>query len=177
MKFSKIEFAVGCFIVAAIFCGVMLALKVAGLSFDFKDDSYRVYGYFDNVGSLKLRAPVKIGGVVIGRVSEIHVDPEKLVPVVEMEIQQKYNTLSSESKASILTAGLIGEQYIGITPGFYDEDMGTTYLQDGDRINDTGSAIVLEDLIGKFLYSVNKSDSSSSESGGVAQAAEASNEQ
>ena len=61
MKFSKIEFAVGCFIVAAIFCGVMLALKVAGLSFDFKDDSYRVYGYFDNVGSLKLRAPVKIG--------------------------------------------------------------------------------------------------------------------
>ena len=94
-----------------------------------------------------------------------------------MEIQQKYNTLSSESKASILTAGLIGEQYIGITPGFYDEDMGTTYLQDGDRINDTGSAIVLEDLIGKFLYSVNKSDSSSSESGGVAQAADASNEQ
>ena len=72
-----------------------------------------------------------------------------------MEIQQKYNMLSSESKASILTAGLIGEQYIGITPGFYDEDMGTTYLKDGDRINDTGSAIVLEDLIGKFLYSVN----------------------
>ena len=104
---------------------------------------------------------VKIGGVVVGRVSNIYVDPEKLVPVVEMEIQQKYNMLSSESKASILTAGLIGEQYIGITPGFYDEDMGTTYLKDGDRINDTGSAVVLEDLIGKFLYSVNKSDSSS----------------
>lgn len=164
MKFSKIEFTVGCFIVAAIICGVMLALKVAGLTFNFKTDSYTVHGYFDNVGSLKLRSPVKIGGVVIGRVSNIYVDPEKLVPVVEMEIQQKYNMLSSESKASILTAGLIGEQYIGITPGFYDEDMGTTYLKDGDRINDTGSAIVLEDLIGKFLYSVNKSDSSSESS-------------
>ena len=71
-----------------------------------------------------------------------------------MEIDAKYNNLSSESKASILTAGLIGEQYIGITPGFYDEEMGSTYLKNGDRIADTGSAIVLEDLIGKFLYSV-----------------------
>ncbi len=156
MKFSKIEFTVGCFVIGAIFCGVMLALNVAGLTFDFKGSTYKVYGYFDNVGSLKLRAPVKIGGVLIGRVESIYVDREKMTPVVVMEIDKEYDNLSSESKAAILTAGLIGEQYVGITPGFYDEDLGTTYLKDGDRINDTGSAVVLEDLIGKFLYSVNK---------------------
>ena len=100
--------------------------------------------------------------MVIGRVSAIYVDKEKLVPVVKMEIESQYSELSSESKASVLTAGLIGEQYIGITPGFYDEDMGTTYLKDGDRIQDTGSAIVLEDLIGKFLYSVKGDDKNES---------------
>jgi len=163
VKFSKVEFSVGCFIMASIICGVFLALKVAGLTFSFNDHTYKVHGYFDNVGSLKLRAPVKIGGVVIGRVSNIYVDGERLIPVVEMEIEEKYSNLSSESKASILTAGLIGEQYIGITPGFYDEDMGTTYLKDGDKISDTGSAIVLEDLIGKFLYSVNKGNGNSTE--------------
>ena len=72
-----------------------------------------------------------------------------------MTIESKYDKLSSDSKVSILTAGLIGEQYIGLTPGFYDEDMGSTYLKNGDVIHDTGSAIVLEDLIGKFLYSLN----------------------
>jgi phospholipid/cholesterol/gamma-HCH transport system substrate-binding protein len=154
VKFSKLEFIVGCFVLAGIISGVVLALNVAGLTMSFKQDTYTVYGYFDNVGSLKLRAPVKIGGVVIGRVSSVKVDPKKLVPIVSMEIDAKYNNLSSESKASILTAGLIGEQYIGITPGFYDEEMGSTYLKNGDRIADTGSAIVLEDLIGKFLYSV-----------------------
>ncbi len=157
MKFNKLEFIVGCFVLAGIIAGVILALNVAGLTLNFNQDTYKVKGYFDNVGSLKLRAPVKIGGVVIGRVSNIYVDPEKLTPVVEMEIQVNYNNLSSDSKASILTAGLIGEQYIGITPGFYDEDLGSTYLKDGDVLSDTGSAIVLEDLIGKFLYSLQSS--------------------
>ncbi len=166
MKATKLEFIVGCFVFVGILCGVILALNVAGLTLSFKQDTYTVHGYFDNVGSLKLRAPVKIGGVVIGRVSGIAVDSQKLVPVVYMEIESKYNNLSSESKASILTAGLIGEQYIGIAPGFYDEDMGTTYLKDGDEVKDTGSAIVLEELIGKFLYSVqggaNKEESAAS---------------
>lgn len=165
MKFSKLEFLVGCFVLAGIISGVVLALNIAGLTLSFKQNTYTVYGYFDNVGSLKLRAPVKIGGVVIGRVSDIHVDSKKLVPVVTMEINSEFSNLSSESKASILTAGLIGEQYIGIIPGFYDEDMGTSYLQNGDQIADTGSAIVLEDLIGKFLYSVqgDKSESKKEE--------------
>ena len=81
-----------------------------------------------------------------------------LVPVVDIAINSEYKELSSESQASILTAGIIGEQYIGITPGFYDENLGTTYLQDGDYINNTKSAVVLEDLIAKFLYNSSVGD-------------------
>jgi phospholipid/cholesterol/gamma-HCH transport system substrate-binding protein len=134
---------------------VILALKVAGLTVNSESESYVLKAYFDNVGSLKIRAPVKVGGVVIGRVTNIYLDQEKYVPVVEMNISKKYDKLSNESKASILTAGLIGDQYIGVTPGFYDEEMGSTYLKNGDSFQDTGSAIVLEDLIGKFLYNMN----------------------
>ncbi len=152
MKYSKVEFLVGLFMLLGIGASVVMALKVAGLVLDSSSNTYTVYAKFDNVGSLKLRAPVRIGGVLIGRVEGIRLDPEEMVPVVEMSIDSTYNQISSESKASILTAGIIGEQYIGITPGFYDEDMGTTYLGNGDYFQDTGSAVVLEDLIAKFLY-------------------------
>ena len=95
----------------------------------------------------------------------ISLDPKTLSPVVELDIEKQYDKLSSESKASIQTAGIIGEQYISITPGFYDEDMGTTYLNDGDVIHDTGSALVLEDLISKFVFnsSADKKDSQDKE--------------
>ncbi len=152
MKFSKIEFLVGCFMLAGIFAGVMLALKVAGLTFAGQGDTYAVYASFDNIGSLKVRAPVKVGGVVIGRVSDISIDAKTFTPKVKLQIEDKYNELSDTSTASILTSGLLGEQYIGITPGFYDESMGTELLKNGDTITDTKSALVLEDLIGKFLY-------------------------
>jgi phospholipid/cholesterol/gamma-HCH transport system substrate-binding protein len=155
MKFSKIEFLVGLFVFFGLVSLVILALKVAGLTVNSESESYVLKAYFDNVGSLKIRAPVKVGGVVIGRVTNIYLDQEKYVPVVEMNISKKYDKLSNESKASILTAGLIGDQYIGVTPGFYDEEMGSTYLKNGDSFQDTGSAIVLEDLIGKFLYNMN----------------------
>ncbi len=155
MKFSKIEFLVGLFVLFGLVSLVILALKIAGLTVNSESESYVLKANFDNIGSLKIRAPVKVGGVVIGRVTNIYLDQEKYVPVVEMSISKKYDKLSNESKASILTAGLIGDQYIGVTPGFYDEEMGSTYLKDGDSFEDTGSAIVLEDLIGKFLYSMN----------------------
>lgn len=163
MKFSKIEFGVGLFMVIGIIAAVIMSLKVAGLVLDSSNDTYTVHAKFDNIGSLKLRAPVRIGGVVIGRVDNISLDPKDLVPVVDISIQKKYNELSSESKASILTSGIIGEQYISITPGFYDEDLGSTYLKDGDYIQDTGSAIVLEDLISKFLYNSSVADSANKE--------------
>ena len=159
MKFSKIEFGVGVFMIIGILAAVIMSLKVAGLVLDSSSQTYTVHAKFDNVGSLKLRAPVRIGGVLIGRVENITLDPHDLVPVVDIAIQSQYSDLSSESKASIQTAGIIGEQYISITPGFYDEELGSTYLQDGDYIQDTESAIVLEELISKFLYSSSVSDS------------------
>lgn len=165
MKFRKIEFFVGLFMVVGILAAVTMALKVAGLVLSSSGDSYLVKAKFDNIGSLKVRAPVRIGGVVIGRVESIELDKETLVPVVTMSIQSDFNELSSDSKASILTSGIIGEQYIGITPGFYDEEFGSTYLKNGDFISDTGSAVVLEDLISKFLYSSGVSGSSNSNSG------------
>ena len=152
MKFSNIEFLVGCFMLAGIFAGVMLALQVAGLTFGNKGDTYSQYAIFDNNGGLKVRSPVKIGGVVIGRVSDISIDAKSFTPKVEMQIDENYNQLSDTSTAAILTSGLLGEQYIGITPGFSDEEMGTEILKSGDAISDTKSAMVLEDLIGKFVY-------------------------
>ncbi len=138
---------------AGIIAAIVMALKVAGLVLDSGSESYTVSARFDNIGSLKLRAPVRIGGVLVGRVENIYLDPKTLSPVVEMAINTQYNEISSDSKASILTAGIIGEQYIGIVPGFYDEDLGSTYLKNGDFFQDTGSALVLEDLISKFAFS------------------------
>ncbi len=158
MKFSKVEFLVGLFMVLGIAAAVIMSLKVAGLVLDSSSSTYTVHAKFDNIGSLKLRAPVRIGGVLIGRVEAISLDEKDLVPVVDIAINSEYKELSSESQASILTAGIIGEQYIGITPGFYDENLGTTYLQDGDYINNTKSAVVLEDLIAKFLYNSSVGD-------------------
>ncbi|SPT69100.1 Probable phospholipid ABC transporter-binding protein mlaD [Anaerobiospirillum thomasii] len=164
MKFSKIEFGVGLFMILGIVASVIMALKVAGLVLDSSSDTYTVKAKFENIGSLKLRAPVKIGGVVIGRVSAITLDKKELVPVVEMSIESRFNELSDESKASIVTAGIIGEQYISITPGFYDEDLGSEYLKEGDFIRDTGSAVVLEELIAKFLYNSSSEDKSEDKS-------------
>lgn len=152
MKYAKTEILVGIFFLISIIGAVVLSLKVAGLVLNSSSNTYTVHAKFDNIGSLKLRAPVKIGGVLIGRVEGIRLDEKTLTPVVDLAIDAKYNQLSSESKASIQTAGIIGEQYIGITPGFYDEDLGSTYLKDGDSFTDTGSAVVLEDLIAKFAF-------------------------
>ena len=154
MKYLKAEIMVGIFMLLGIIAAVILALKVAGLVLNSNNQTYKVYANFENVGSLRIRAPIRIGG-----------DPKTLSPVVELDIEKQYDKLSSESKASIQTAGIIGEQYISITPGFYDEDMGSTYLKDGDVIHDTGSALVLEDLISKFVFnsSADKKDSQDKE--------------
>lgn len=164
MKYLKAEIMVGIFMLLGIIAAVILALKVAGLVLNSNNQTYKVYANFENVGSLRIRAPIRIGGVLIGRVGAISLDPN-LSPVVELDIEKQYDKLSSESKASIQTAGIIGEQYISITPGFYDEDMGSTYLKDGDVIHDTGSALVLEDLISKFVFnsSADKKDSQDKE--------------
>ncbi|MGL5948102.1 MAG: outer membrane lipid asymmetry maintenance protein MlaD [Aeromonas sp.] len=153
MKVCKIELLVGSFMLAGLGAALALALQVAGLSFEPAGETYTLRAQFENIGGLKPRSPVKVGGVVVGRVTAISLDAQAQVPVVTLEMEKTAGEFSDTSSAAILTSGLLGEQYIGLAPGFSDADMGTQMLKNGDRIMDTKSAIVLEDLIGKFLYS------------------------
>ncbi|WP_107850934.1 outer membrane lipid asymmetry maintenance protein MlaD [Oceanimonas marisflavi] len=156
MKYSKLEFSVGCFMLAGIGALLLLAFKVAGVSVNGQGETYTLYARFDNIGGLKVRSPVKVGGVVVGRVAGISLDAESQVPVVTLAVNRDAGEFAESSTAAILTSGLLGEQYLGITPGFADEDMGIGMLKDGDMIADTQSALVLEELIGKFIYSIGK---------------------
>ncbi|WP_115720020.1 outer membrane lipid asymmetry maintenance protein MlaD [Gallaecimonas mangrovi] len=147
----KIELLVGFFILIGIAAMLVLALKVAngGLAGDGK--TYTLFAKFDNVGGLKVRSPVKVGGVVVGRVESIKLDHSDFTAVVKMDIDAEYqNKFPETSSASILTSGLLGEQYIGLHPGFKDDSV--SMLKDGDYIEDTKSALVLEELIGQFLF-------------------------
>ncbi len=148
----RLEIAVGLFVVIALTALALLSFKVATWGASGGSDSYSLYARFDNIGGLKERAPIKIGGVVIGRVASISLEPETYVPIVELKINARYSHLSETSSASILTSGLLGEQYIGISPGFLLEDEGIEVLRPGDYIQDTKPAMVLEEMIGQFLY-------------------------
>ena len=117
-------------------------------------DTYKVYAYFDNIAGVTVRGKVTLAGVTIGKVTAVDLDRDSYTGRVTMEINQNVNNLPVDSTASILTAGLLGEKYIGISVGG-DEDV----LKDGSTIHDTQSALVLEDLSGKFLLnSVNKDE-------------------
>ncbi|WP_341502892.1 outer membrane lipid asymmetry maintenance protein MlaD [Gallaecimonas sp. GXIMD4217] len=146
----RIELLVGLFIALGVAAMLALSLRVANGSVGADGDSYRLLAKFDNVGGLKVRSPVKVGGVVVGRVESIRLDPEDFTPVVALQVSQEYNAFPETSSVAILTSGLLGEQYIGLQPGFMDESI--AILQDGDYIEDTKSALVLEELIGQFLF-------------------------
>lgn len=148
MRTRIIELAVGLFMVAGIAALFFLAIKASGLSEEADRPSYQVYASFQNAGGLTLRAKVTMAGVVIGRVTDIRLDPKTLKARVTMSIHKDVNEITTDSVASILTAGLLGEKYIGIVPGADD-----TFLKEGDEIADTQSSLVLEELIGKFLSS------------------------
>ncbi|AMG30266.1 outer membrane lipid asymmetry maintenance protein MlaD [Grimontia hollisae] len=152
----KTEFWVGTFVLAGIVAVLLLIFQVADVKSFSRTDHYTLQAHFDNIGGLKVRSPVKVGGVVVGRVSQISLSAPDYVPTVSMEIDRKFGYFPETSSAAILTSGLLGEQYIGIRPGFLDEDIDV--LQDGDLLEDTRSAMVLEDLIGQFLYSVGGSE-------------------
>lgn len=154
MRTRTLEMAVGLFLVAGFVALFFLAIKVSGLSDETSRPSYRLYASFQNAGGLTVRAKVTMAGVAIGRVSAITLDPKTLKAKVALDIYQDVNSIDNDSVASILTAGLLGEKYIGVVPGAGDET-----LKDGDEIEQTQSALVLEDLIGKFLSSMaNKPD-------------------
>ena len=146
MRMRIMEISVGAFILAGMMALVGLALNVSGLSMSSSDDTYTVYARFENIGGLTSRSKVTMSGVLIGHVTNIDLDKDQLVARVEMEIYDDVNFLSIDSSASILTAGLLGEKYIGVSVGFEEE-----YMQEGDYFEDTQSALVLEDLVGKFL--------------------------
>ena len=154
MSQKKFELWVGAFVTAAVLSLATLAFSVAGLSLQGEGDSYTLRADFSNIGGLKVRAPVKLGGVVVGRVEDIQLEVETYTPVVTLTMFVNQGFYPETSSVSILTSGLLGDQYIGIQPGFIDDD--TEMLVDGDTIEDTKSALVLEDLIGQFIYSVNK---------------------
>lgn len=151
MTSRKIEIGVGVFVALAIASLLMMALKVADQGMSGNGETYNLYAKFDNIGGLKPRSPVKVGGVVIGRVGGIELDIEDFTPVVTLVISQEYQNFPDTSSVSILTSGLLGEQYVGFQPGFSFD--GIESLNEGDFIADTKSALVLEDLIGQFLFS------------------------
>jgi len=147
MRIRTLEIGVGALILAGVVSLVTLALNVSGLSLSDSAGGYKVYARFENVGGLTERAKVSLSGVPIGEVTAIRIDTRMLMADVEMRIFSEVDYLSIDSSAQILTAGLLGEKYIGITPGFEEETM-----KDGSRIEDTQSALVLAELIGKFLF-------------------------
>ncbi|WP_337582469.1 outer membrane lipid asymmetry maintenance protein MlaD [Parasutterella excrementihominis] len=143
---TKINFLVGLFVLGGIVALLFLALQAANLSSFSTSKGYEVTAYFDNIGGLKARAPVRSAGVLVGRVKSISYDNDTFQAkvVISMENQFKF---PSDTSAKILTAGLIGEQYIGLQPGADDKD-----LTNGGRIEFTQSAVVLENLISQFMF-------------------------
>ena len=146
MQNRTLEIGVGLFLLAGILALLLLALRVSGLSASPTADTYKLYAYFDNIAGLTVRSKVTMAGVTIGRVTAIDLDRDSFTGRVTMELEKRLDNLPSDSTASILTAGLLGEKYVGISVGG-DE----TVLKDGGVIHDTQSSLVLEDLIGKFL--------------------------
>ena len=152
MQIRTREIGVGLFLLAGLLALLLLALRVSGLSVGNNGDTYKLYAYFENIAGLTVRAKVTMAGVTIGKVTAIDLDRDSFTGRVTMEIEDRVDNLPVDSTASILTAGLLGEKYVGISVGGEDE-----LLKDGGTIQDTQSALVLEDLIGKFLInSVNR---------------------
>ncbi len=148
MRTRSAEFSVGVFTILTVIALFFLALRVSGLLSEANKSGYTVTAHFQNIGGLTPRAKITLSGVVIGRVTNIAIDPKRLDAVVTMQIDDNMKEISTDSIASILTEGLIGGQYIGISLGADD-----TMLKDGSEIEQTQSALVLEELISKFLFS------------------------
>lgn len=147
-----IELLVGLFLVLAAIAFSVLAFKVSGLTSLFPERSYTIKAAFDDIGGLKVRSPVKVGGVQIGQVTDISLDPTTYKAIVKMEIYQQFNDIPDDSSASILTSGLLGDNYISIAP-MYNKTM----LTNGSELKFTHSAMVLEKLIGQFIYKLGDS--------------------
>ena len=143
-----VELGTGMFVLLGFAALFFLVTQITNREIGFGDKGYRVTATFEQVGGLKPGAPVSMSGVTIGRVESISYDLTEYRAIVVMRIDGRYDRIPEDSDASIFTAGLLGGQYVGIAPGGSE-----TFLKDGDRIEFTQSAIVLENLISKFLFS------------------------
>ncbi|WP_324778956.1 outer membrane lipid asymmetry maintenance protein MlaD [Thiobacillus sedimenti] len=146
MNKTILDLWVGLFVVAGIVALLFLALKVGSMSTVNATDSYEVVARFENIGGLKPRAPVKSAGVVVGRVADIRFDNKDYQAAVTLRLDKRY-AFPKDTSAAIMTSGLLGEQYVALEPGGDG-----TMLKDHDRITITQDAVVLENLIGQFLY-------------------------
>lgn len=149
----SIEIGTGLFVLLGMSALFFMTTQTTGGDTFSANDTFEVEARFENVGSLKSRAPVSMSGVTIGRVTSVSFDPETLDAKVKLVIDAQYDMIPDDSDASILTAGLLGSQYIGLQAGGSD-----TYLENGSEIYFTQSAIVLENLIGKFLVNSKSGD-------------------
>ncbi|MDA8094794.1 MAG: outer membrane lipid asymmetry maintenance protein MlaD [Betaproteobacteria bacterium] len=161
MQRTTLDVWVGLFVVGGLAALLVLALKVGNLSAFGISHSYTVYADFGNIGGLKVRAPVKSAGVVVGRVSDIEFDNKTYEARVSLNLDARYH-FPVDSSADILTSGLLGEQYVGLEPGASNR-----VLAAGSTIRLTQSAVILENLIGQFLF--NKAQGSSGASGAAGQ--------
>jgi len=146
MKRATLDLWVGIFVAIGAGALIFLSLKVANLTSTVRGPSYQLTARFSDIGGLKVHAPVKSAGVVVGRVSDIRFDNEMFEADVTLSIESPYR-FPSDTSAQILTSGLLGDKYIGLSPGAEETD-----LKGGDAIEITQSAVVLENLIGQFLY-------------------------
>lgn len=147
MRSKRTELLVGSFIVLGLAAFVYLAVQVSGLGFSSQKDTYQVVARFDDIAGLSNRAKVSIAGVTVGDVESITFDKELYMALVTMNIRADVDNIPTDSSVAILTSGLLGEKYLGITIGA-DDDV----LVDGSEIYDTQSALVLETLISQFLF-------------------------
>lgn len=149
----KVELTSGIFLLVGMAALLWLATEATDYKMQVGKDTYRITARFSNVADLKNRAPVKIGGVTVGLVDRITLDPVEFDAVVEMKIDRRYSEIPNDSSASILTSGVLGDRYVGLDPGGSMEA-----LVDGDQIFITQSAVVLENLISKYLFNTEKED-------------------
>ena len=148
MRGPRLEFAVGAFLLLALASLLVLAIASTNNKWGFGGDSYPLKARFSTIGQLRVAAPVKIGGVVVGSVKEIGLDPQRFDSVVTLSIDGRYKDLPADTSAGIFTSGLLGEAYVGLAPG---GDVET--LKPGDEIALTQSAVDLMQLVGKYMFS------------------------
>jgi len=152
----KVEFASGIFLLLGIAALIWLAMRATDYGQEIGKDTYRISARFTNVADLRVKSPVKIAGVTVGMVESIVLDPVMFEAVVNMDIATRFNEIPSDTGASVLTSGVLGDRYIGLEPGGAPD-----MLVEGDELFITQSALILEQVIGKYLFNTGSSEETS----------------